>query len=417
MIRPSPAHGTRGFMSKNNNTKKIGFVLIVVGLAVNRATISLIWKDAELTYFDGVLIFFAFQSVLLLAGGYLVLAPASKASRIAFNGALVVVSLMFSASCFEFALRLDPGFHRLLPVTHTYVGDFENRESRNFLADPRIGWRMRPNIRFNWIIEGRQLPYVANRQGFRSDFDFEAEPGRRVIALVGDSFTFGTGVAVGNTYGALLDRRIGSGVRVYNYAQPGFGIDQMWMSVRHLALAVKPLLIVVGFVDRDLDRSLNAYRPAEGFNKPTFVRDDGTLRPQRISDRPHPVLRDLTANSAIWRLGRLLFRQLGMRFGIGEWWLRNRAIFEAIKADAERAGVPVLLLRIPLKKPDAFPVLARFAREAGMPLLDLGSPSVARPSEPIHFRRDHHINDAGHRFVYEKLYRWIRDRRLLPDSP
>ena len=59
---------------------------------------------------------------------------------------------------------------------------------------------------------------------------------------------------------------------------PGFGLDQMWMSVRHQALPMNPTLIIMGFIDQDLDRSLTAYRHGEGFNKPTFEMDGKVLR-------------------------------------------------------------------------------------------------------------------------------------------
>ena len=76
-------------------------------------------------------------------------------------------------------------------------------------------------------------------------------------------------------------------------AMPGFGLDQMWMSVRHQALPLKPRLVIVAFIDEDLDRSLTAYRQWEGFNKPTFELEGGILRPQNAHDRPTGLIRYL----------------------------------------------------------------------------------------------------------------------------
>ena len=116
------------------------------------------------------------------------------------------------------------------------------------------------SVMYRWRTHSHQ----ANRQGFRSPHDFDAVHTRPVIALVGDSFSFGSGVEYDDTFGALLDDQLAEGV-VLNFAMPGYGIDQMWMTIRHEVIPRRPDFAVVAFVDEDFARGLTAFRPREGF--------------------------------------------------------------------------------------------------------------------------------------------------------
>ena len=120
--------------------------------------------------------------------------------------------------------------------------------------------------------------------------------------IVGDSYTFGAGVDFQDTFGAILQRKTPDRV-VYNLGMPGFGIDQVWMSVRHQAIDLRPDLIVAGIVDADFERSLIPYREAEGFNKPTFQLVNGRLT-QRTVEQP-PQHSGAFPRRAFQHLGRM----------------------------------------------------------------------------------------------------------------
>ena len=67
------------------------------------------------------------------------------------------------------------------------------------------------------------MPVAINGQGLRIQ-PHTAPPPAHVLA-VGDSMTFGEGVAAGETYSAVLERALG--VRVYNAGVPGYSSAQM----------------------------------------------------------------------------------------------------------------------------------------------------------------------------------------------
>jgi hypothetical protein len=215
-------------------------------------------------------------------------------------------------------------------------------------------------------------------------------------------------VDVEDTFGSLLQKRLGESVAVWNYAMPVFGLDQMWMSIRHQALPMNPVLVVVAFIDSDLDRSLTAYRREEGFNKPTFELQNGTLRPQTIQDRPGALSRLFENHSSILRALQIWSWNLGYNHRFGDWWQRNEAIFKAIMSECREAGVPVLFVRLPLKNWREFPSLHELMKTEGSDLVDLGDPAE-RSGYDVHFHTDGHINQAGHSFVAAALHEAIEN--------
>jgi hypothetical protein len=298
-------------------------------------------------------------------------------------------------------LRFVPGLWYVRPHPRAYVGEYTSRVSPNFVADSLIGWRIRPGHQFRWRMGGRVTRYVANPQGFRSPHDFGIRPRGTLIALLGDSFTFGTGVDYEQTFGARLEAA-DSGRTVFNFALPGFGTDQMWMALRHQALPLAPDLIVVAFVDQDLDRSLTAYRPVEGFTKPTFVLDGDSLRSETPADRPSGLVRALERHSTLWTAAREATRRMGFRRPVGSWWHTNAALFRAMAGDAREAGVPIVFVRIPTQLPLPFPSWRALMAELNAHHLDLAHPD-SLPDHPILFPADGHIDSAGHAFVAARL--------------
>ena len=175
------------------------------------------------------------------------------------NLILLGLSLIFALILVEVILRHSPYIQLLGPPL--YVGEYENRESPYQISEVNTGWKLKPKINVDNV--------QSNAQGFRGNVDFDPLETRKKIILIGDSFTFGSGVKFEETYGALIDSSLSHAV-VYNLAMTGFGMDQMLMSLRHQALPLNPQLIIVGFVDIDFDRSLNGYDMGKGFSRPAL---------------------------------------------------------------------------------------------------------------------------------------------------
>lgn len=318
--------------------------------------------------------------------------------------ALLVASLALSLLAAEVALALL-GFEAR---PRTYPGEHRDRYREHFVADPDVGWRMRPGARFRWTVDGVEVEYEADGEGFRGG------PGRRPtadgprIALVGDSFLWGFGVPWEASCGRRLEERLG--VRVDNLAMPGFGLDQIGLALRHWALPRRPDLIVAGLFLDDFNRSFHAFRFAEGFNKPAFRLAGDRLVPLTAADRPAWPYRALERGSRLFTLVRRADRRAGRELGRGQWWTLNEAILDALRRDAHDAGVPLLFLHIPYREPIPFPTLDAYMRRTGADYLGLPPWSESQRRE-LFFESDLHLNADGHAFLAEALDAWIREHR------
>lgn len=378
-----------------------GALLILLGLVVNWWTLEIfVVPDGSIGSTKRSAVVTAQLALISLGIWFLIKAP-RIAMPSAANCIVLMASTMVGLGMAEMALRIIQPNQK--PNPPAYVGQFENRPSKNFEIDADTGWRMRKNHEFEWRIEGHLNTYRSNGQGFRSNRDFD-HSSKGLIAITGDSMTWGTGVDYGETFGDLLELQV-AGSQVFNFAMPGFGLDQMWMSVRHQMLPLKPALIIVTFIDEDLNRSLTAYRRVEGFNKPRFVVDVfGNLRPQTSADIPNSLVLKIQSGSRLWRAASQPVRRLRP---FSEWWTVNTAILEAIASDCERQQVPLLFVRLPARPLERFASLDRFLRRKGFEFLNLGTPEIP---DGLHFEKDGHINAKGHQFAAAKIAEWIEKR-------
>jgi hypothetical protein len=381
----------------------LGALLVLLGLAFNRWTLeAAVILDGSIDSVKAEAAIVMAQLLFIGAGAWFVIKAPRLRAPSARESVLLLVSTVFALGLAEVGLLVT----RIAGTEGgpAYVGQYENRRSAHFQSDSQTGWRMQQNHEFHWTIADRRNSYRSNAQGFRSNRDFDSPP-ELLIALAGDSFTWGTGIDYRETFGDLLEKQL-SGTTVFNFAMPGFGVDQMWMSARHQALPLRPVLLVVAFTDEDFDRSLTAYRRREGFNKPRFVLESGQLRRQTPADTPNRLVRMLRSKSRVWSMAANGFERLRP---FGEWWALNTAILDAIAADSKQRGVPVLIVRLPGGRaiPRHFKSLADHMISRQTEFLDLGGPG-APPG--IHFETDGHINPKGHQYVSGAISGWIRER-------
>ena len=316
---------------------------------------------------------------------------------------LIFGSLLMGLLLVETIPRVSP---KLRPLPRTYVGEYANRSGGMFIADPAIGWKMQPNTQQQVVTEDFRILYRANAQGFRSAHDFDAVQPLARVAVVGDSFSFGVGVAYEQTFSVVLDEKLQQAI-VYNFAIPGFALDQMWLSARHYALLYKPSLLIVCLIRKSFDRSQEAYRLPEGWNKPTFHLVHGALVQKTAADRPGALIRFLQHYSVIWRLSRLGSRTIAQHLPYSEWWHLNIAILQQIRADANMQRMPVLFVLIPTYYEPRFPALNAYMKQQGLRFIDL-SEAQGFDRQTMYYPHDGHLNAAGHQWIAEKLYAWIR---------
>ncbi len=291
-----------------------------------------------------------------------------------------------------------------------YPGDVESERDATF--DPLVGWKLPPSTTLDETTDAYAVSSTSNAQGFRSTRDFDDEWAGRRIAFLGDSYTFGSGVADDETFAAVLETMLPD-TRSYNFGIGAFGIDQMWMTLRHHALPLDPDLVVLGFIRYDLDRSLSTYRQDHIWRwKPTFRLVDGELVPMTLETRPGAAVRSFHRHSRLYRLWRKLENSLSRRCAMGYRWRLNQAIFEQIRDDCREAGVPLLVVYIPVNRRRPVPVFERELAQMGIEYLDL-TPLLPPDADTLYYPRDRHFNAAGHRFAAEAIHRRLTARGIL----
>lgn len=173
------------------------------------------------------------------------------------NFALLLGSLLFVIAGLEFLLRVT-GIEKGRPMPPPIYQRSPN---------PDISYELKPNMQekaFREIV-------TTNSLGFRSS---EPDPAKPVLALLGDSITFGYGTRDDETLGAVLQREFPEW-SVQNTAVPGYNLRQERATYEAKLRALNPKILLLVFYWNDLENMVLS-----------ILADDGNIRP---ADAPHSV--------------------------------------------------------------------------------------------------------------------------------
>lgn len=127
-------------------------------------------------------------------------------------------------------------------------------------SNPNLNYVLKPNIKE----QAFRSTIRTNSLGFRSE---ELQPDKPVIALIGDSITFGYGVEDDETLGTSLSALLPD-YNILNAGTPGYNIRQEAALYREKIQPLNPAAIIVVFYWNDFDLS------------PSFLDTNGVLRPE-----------------------------------------------------------------------------------------------------------------------------------------
>ena len=123
------------------------------------------------------------------------------------------------------------------------------------IGDDTLGWTIVPNRK------SEDGLYESSAEGLRSATQGEVLRnglGDCLVALVGDSFTFGEDVRFEDSWGYRLEQLLPKGCRVLNFGVTGYGIDQMYLRYMRDVLSWKSNLVILSFINHNVDRSMSA---------------------------------------------------------------------------------------------------------------------------------------------------------------
>lgn len=166
------------------------------------------------------------------------------------SAALLAAAVLLTLAVLEAGFRLAR-----LPVGTVQINRATVRRSSN----PRLGFELRPRASVS-----AEVDYRVNAAGLRGPEVEEEKPaGRRRVAVLGDSITFGYWVAEEDAYPRQLEGLLRTAgprsvpVEVLNFGVPGYNLEQSLEALRARALRFGPDAVVVGLCLNDLEGPLS----------------------------------------------------------------------------------------------------------------------------------------------------------------
>lgn len=288
-----------------------------------------------------------------------------------------------------------------------------------------------------------QVPVKINSFGFR-DIEHPKHKDDQTVRILGlgDSFTFGWGVSLENTYLKQLETTMlqttGRSVETINTGVPGWGLNQYYICLKEFGIQFTPDIIVVGYWPDDLNGPPvdklgpvpNAQREAEShirmrggllhhsrlFNFFTYLADHIKYK-NRSKRIPH--LHDAGARRAEWAKNPdFLIADSGHEITD----TRSKILkdhLSRINSLATTHGALLIILFIPDYSQLFHPefqhinrVLHKAADELGIAFLDMTPiyEATERAHSNYFWPLDGHTNEVGHRAMAEALTPILCDR-------
>jgi hypothetical protein len=243
--------------------------------------------------------------------------------------AVYVAAILLAGGAAEVVLRRNGGGDRCLSIPRPE--DLGRGPAPYARVDRELGWVAAP------------VRDEVNTAGFRDPRAFDAATAaaapRRIVVL-GDSFMWGAGIDADQSVPRRLERALDDGTTVFNVSAPGWGVDQMYLAWLRYRVVLRPDVVVVAFIDDDVDRVLMTYRQRERLTKPAFRLDGDRLVPRPPDPAPSALEAALSSSVVARCLGLALERATTAR-------AIARRVLRALAEDATARGARVVVLRIP----------------------------------------------------------------------
>ena len=297
-----------------------------------------------------------------------------------------------------------------------------------FIGDPVLFWRLRPNANSDLNPESRYTQLI-NKAGFRDDdTPIQKQPNELRIITMGDSCTYGDGVANWESYPNVLEKLIRLSapdrpVSVLNAGVPGYTAYQIDTYLRSELLKYKPdvVTVYVGFNDNIPAAGGIPDKDIKPLHTPGIEALRGILEHFRLYQYANKVITGLkrkTVSTAPPPVSTELDVEQEFRVSTGDYMDILCGINETGKTD----GFTTIIMTLPHvfdKEPHRNHNVRVAADRCKIPLLDLWSIMKAEQAtgKGLYNADGGHPNAIGHRIIATALMRKLQELGIIKEGP
>ncbi len=265
-----------------------------------------------------------------------------------------------------------------------------------------ILWELRPNINTTYKLK----PFRTNPEGLRDKNYSKVKPaGTFRIAVLGDSFTMGEGIAIEDAYHTLLEERFNAlgekrDYEFINFGVAGYSLIQYVTMVQHKVLEYQPDLILIGFCAANDSKLPNLKAFTEPYRvKPTA---NGIF---------HLYSFELIGDGYKYFYKKLRDRHSG--YNADPQYVETN--FRNLSALTAAHQIPIVIAYIDNKAASTdFDMVRSAALRYGFDFIDgtVGFPEKVLP-EYIIYKTDNHPNAAANRIFADSLFTELKNQIAL----
>lgn len=268
-------------------------------------------------------------------------------------------------------------------------------------------WGLRPNTSIIFrgqFVQIKPTKVTINDLGFR-DFTYNLTKQNNTfrIIVLGDSYTFGWGVEMNETFSKVLERKLnmGSGgtrYEVMNLGVPGYDATQEAEMYRTAGARYNPDLVIIGFCSNDVESSA---LQRELYEK---LKDNSTLKAL------YGITDDYSMNQAIQRMKEKQVADLGEEKNWEEAVLKP---YSKLANLTRRHNISVVVYATTFSKESL--ILDIPSQIAGWTAA-ISSADLSNPDNYLN-PQDQHPNKKAHSIYADELYDLLIKNKLIPGIP
>lgn len=305
--------------------------------------------------------------------------------------------------------------------------------------DEKLGYRLVPNYEMTHQTSEFSTPIRINSEGLRDhEYPAEKDPNVFRILVLGDSFTFGVGVNIEDTYPKVLETEFNrrstdakhKRFEVVNAGVQGYGTLQEYLYLQELLRRFSPDLVIVGLYCNDV-ADVMAGIPSATFRnklKNSFYflsylrglqllafRSLGIGAQKRLFDiYQSPLTPQLDKALQLTREYLLKIHDDSRLYGARTLIVIIPASLEIDKSEWEKRGFGHMYTdEFFVKNMGRFSdTFTEFGSRNGIPTLPLLQVFRHNKSQHLYFDRDPHWTKEGHRLAAETIYNYLEKEGL-----